>query len=263
MIPTPRLVFLRLLTLAIFPLYLTYSTVVMAESPDQLVVGNFSLATPGGPFPQGWKPLIFEKIKEHTHYDLIKDGQQVVVRAVSRQSSSGLTKEMTIDPKEYPVIEWRWKVENILQKGDVSEKSGDDYPARLYITFKYDSSKVGFFEKAKFETIRLIYGQYPPIGAINYIWESKSPIGTIVPNPYTERVYMFVTQSGSAKLNQWVTEEHNIYEDYKKAFGEEPPNISGVAIMTDTDNTKETAVAYFGDIVFKKSGKEGRVRSEK
>ena len=257
MTPTPRLTFLLLLlTLPLLSLDLPHSSRVMAESPDQLFVGNFSDATPGGPFPQGWKPLIFEKIREHTQYDLVKDGEQVVVKAVSHQSSSGLTKEIAIDPKEYPVIEWQWKIENILQKGDVSEKSGDDYPARLYITFQYDSSKVGFFEKAKFETMRLLYGQYPPIGAINYIWESKSPIGTMVPNPYTERVYMFVTQSGSAKLHQWVTEKHNVYEDYKKAFGKNPPHISGVAIMTDTDNTKETAVAYFGDIVFKKAGKE-------
>jgi hypothetical protein len=246
----------RFLTLAVFLPGLIHFTAVIAESPDQLVVGNFSLATPGGPFPQGWKPLTFEKIKEHTHYGLVKDRQQVVVRAVSHQSSSGMTREIMIDPKEYPVVEWQWKVENILQNGDVTQKSGDDYPARLYITFQYESSRVGFFEKAKFETIRLIYGQYPPIGAINYIWESKSPIGTIVPNPYTERVYMFVTQSGSDKLNQWVTEERNIYEDYKKAFGEDPPHISGVAIMTDTDNTKESAVAYFGDIVFKKGGKK-------
>ncbi|GJL57688.1 MAG: hypothetical protein NPIRA03_05450 [Nitrospirales bacterium] len=235
---------------------LAHLNTVIAESPDHLIVGHFSLATPGGPFPQGWKPLTFDNIPEQTQYDLVKDEQQVVVKAISRQSSSGLTREISIDPKEYPVIVWRWKIENILQNGDVTQKSGDDYPARLYITFQYDSSEVGFFEKAKFETIKLIYGQYPPIGAINYIWESKSPIGTMVPNPYTDRVYMFVTQSGSAKLNQWVTEEHNIYEDYKKAFGEDPPNISGVAIMTDTDNTNESAVAYYGDIVFKKSGKE-------
>jgi hypothetical protein len=77
-------------------------------------------------------------------------------------------------------------------------------------------------------------------------------MGTIVPNPYTDRVKMIVVESGEAKLHQWVNEERNIYEDYKKAFGEEPPMISGVAIMTDTDNTGETAIAYYGDILFKK-----------
>ena len=63
---------------------------------------------------------------------------------------------------------------------------------------------------------------------------------------------MFVVESGSAKLNQWVNEERNVYEDYKKAFKEEPPMISGVAIMTDTDNTAESATTYYGDIIFKR-----------
>jgi hypothetical protein len=99
----------------------------------------------------------------------------------------------------------------------------------------------------------LLYGQYPPIGAINYIWESKVPRGTMIPNPYTDRVIMIVVESGESKLNQWVSEERNIHEDYKKAFGQEPPMISGVAIMTDTDNTGEIATAYYGDILFRKT----------
>jgi hypothetical protein len=241
------------LLFAVFLPELIEIQMVIAEIPDQLIVGNFSGAAPGGPFPSGWKPLTFDDIEQHTEYTLVQEGDQVVVQAVSDQSASGLVKEVTIDLKEYPVIEWQWKVENILQKGDVTQKSGDDYPARLYITFQYDKSKVGFFEKAKFETIKLLYGQYPPMAAINYIWASHASPGTMVPNPYTDRVYMFVTQSGREKLNQWVTETQNVYEDYKRAFGEDPPTISGIAIMTDTDNTQETAVAYFGDIAFKKA----------
>jgi hypothetical protein len=77
-------------------------------------------------------------------------------------------------------------------------------------------------------------------------------VGTAVPNPYTEQVHMIVIESGSAKLNTWITEERNVYEDYKRAFGEEPPMISGIAIMTDTDNTGESAEAYYGDIVLKR-----------
>ena len=105
----------------------------------------------------------------------------MVVKAVAEASASGLTREIKINPKEYPIIQWRWKVTNILKKGDGYRKEG-----------------------------------------------------------------------GSAKVNQWANEEQNIYEDYKKAFGEEPPMISGVAIMTDTDNTGESTTAYYGDIVFKK-----------
>jgi hypothetical protein len=134
----------------------------------------------------------------------------------------------------------------------VKQKDGDDYPARIYITFKYDPGKLSFAEKAKYETVKVLYGQYPPHGAINYIWESKAPQGTIVPNPYTDRVKMIVVESGGGRLNQWVNEKRNLFEDYKKAFGEQSPPLSGVAIMTDTDNTGESATAYYGDILFRK-----------
>lgn len=224
-----------------------------AESPATLHVGAFSRAQAGGPYPDSWKPLTFHKIDEHTEYSLMEDDGIVVVKAVSHGSSSGLTREATIDPKQYPIIEWRWKIENVLQKGDVTTKEGDDYPARLYITFAYDESKVGFFEKAQYELARLLHGQYPPTGAINYIWESRSPVGTMVPNPYTDRVQMIVIESGADKAGQWVAESRNLYEDYRKAFGDDPPAISGVAVMTDTDNTQESAVAYYGDITFKKA----------
>jgi hypothetical protein len=222
------------------------------QSQSSIEAGNFSAEAPENTLPTGWKTLTFKKIDRHTTYTLVKEGNTVVIKALAEASASGLTREIKINSKEYPIVQWRWKVSNILKKGDVHKREGDDYPARLYITFEFDASKLGFFEKVKYETVKLLYGQYPPLGAINYIWESKAPIGTIVPNPYTDRVKMIVVESGESKLHQWVNEERNIYEDYKKAFGEEPPMISGVAIMTDTDNTGETATAYYGDIVFKK-----------
>jgi len=224
-----------------------------AQPRDVIEVGKFSVEQVGNGPPAGWKPLTFKKIERHTVYSLVKDGDTVVVKAVAESSASGIVREIKIDPKEFPVVQWRWKVVNILKKGDVRRKEGDDYPARIYVTFEYDSSRLGFFEKAKYEAVRLLYGQYPPIGAINYIWESKSPRGMMIPNPYTNRVIMIVVESGEMRLNQWVSEERNIHEDYKKAFSQEPPMISGIAIMTDTDNTGESATAYYGDIIFKKT----------
>ncbi len=232
--------------------FLTSPLTIRAQSQAIIEVGKFSATAVGDALPPGWKPLTFKKIERHTTYALVKDNDAVVVKAVAEASASGLTREIKINPKEYPIVKWRWKVSNILKNGDVHQKKGDDYPARIYITFEYDSSKLSFLEKGKYEAIRLFYGQYPPLGAINYIWESKAPIGTMVPNPFTDRVMMFVVETGSSKLNQWVNEERNIFEDYKKAFGQEPPMISGIAIMTDTDNTGESATAYYGDILFKK-----------
>ncbi len=231
-------------------LLLVFPGTLHSQSAQVVEVGKFSAEGPEDTLPAGWKPLTFKRIEKHTAYRLVKDGDTTVVKAVSRASASGLIREMTINPRKYPIIRWRWKAENILVKGDVHRKEGDDYPARIYIAFEYDVSKLSLFERAEYQAVKLLYGQYPPLGAINYIWESRAPVGTIVPNPFTSRVKMIVVESGSGKLNQWVSEERNVYEDYVKAFGEEPPLISGVAIMTDTDNTGESATAYYGDIQF-------------
>ena len=225
--------------------------IVVAEVPALLEVGKFSAAPVGQALPDGWKPLTFKKIPKQTAYELIKDGEAVVVKAVSDASASGLTKAINIDPKEYPIVRWRWKVENVLRHSDVSRKDGDDYPARLYITFAYDPDKVSLGKKLKFKTGQAIFGDIP-IAALNYIWDTKTPIGTIVENAYTDFAQMVVVESGMQKVGRWVSEERNIYEDYKQAFGEEPPLMNGVAIMTDTDNTKEQATAYYGDIQFAK-----------
>ncbi len=222
---------------------------VGAQARPMLDVATFSSNQPGSAVPDGWKPLTFKKIPKLTQYELVKDGDNVVVKATSEASASGLTKEITIDPKAFPLVRWRWKVENLLKNSDVSRKDGDDYPARLYITFEYDPDKVSFSKKLKYKAGRAIFGDIP-IGALNYIWETKTPVGTIVENAYTDFARMIVVESGPQRVGTWVQEERNIYEDYKKAFGEEPPRINGVAIMSDTDNTKERAVAYYGDIQF-------------
>jgi hypothetical protein len=219
------------------------------DSPTVLEIGTFSGSRPGSALPDGWKPLAFKKIPKHTVYELVTDGAAVVVRATSDAAASGLTKEVRIDPSVFSVVHWRWKVDNLLMRSDVMRKSGDDYPARLYITFEYDPEKVSFGRKLKYKAGRALFGDIP-IAALNYIWDTKTPVGTIVDNAYTDFAKMIVVESGSARVGQWVEESRNVYQDYKQAFGEDPPVINGIAIMTDTDNTKEHAIAYYGDIRF-------------
>lgn len=229
-----------------------WSALVWAQGDSMLEVGKFSSSEPGLSLPEGWKPLTFKKIPKLTTYEVVKDGEQVVVKATSDASASGVTKEVKIDPKEFPVVRWHWKVENLLKNSDATRKDGDDYPARLYITFEYDPDKVSFGKRLKYKAGQVLFGDIP-IGAINYVWERKAPVGSIIDNAYTDFVKMVVVESGPQRLGMWVEEERNIYKDYKKAFGEEPPLINGVAIMSDTDNTKERAVAYYGDITFFKA----------
>jgi len=230
---------------------LVLAVVTRAEAGDSIAAGRFSAATPGETFPDGWERLTFSRIARHTRYSLVEEEGDVVVKAVSDRSASGMARAIAISPLQYPFIEWRWKVKQVLQKGDVTQRDGDDYPARIYITFAYDPDRAGYLERLKHEAARIVQGRELPYRAISYIWESHSPVGTMVPNSYTDRVMMFVVESGEEKRQQWVTERRNVFEDYKTAFGEEPAMISGVAIMTDTDNTGEAAMAWYGDIVFR------------
>ena len=222
-----------------------------ASAEDPLPVGLFSAAEAGGELPAGWEPLVFSGIDAHTEYILVEDEGTVVVRAESHASASGLVCEIEIDPASFPIVEWRWRVANVLEKGDLSRRSGDDYPARLYITFGYDPDETSLLERVRYETLRLLYGDYPPVAALSYIWESRAPVGTLAPSPYTGRNRMIVVESGDERAGEWQVERRNLVEDYARAFGGQAPRISGVAIMTDTDDTGESAVAWFGDISFR------------
>ncbi|MFP3984213.1 MAG: DUF3047 domain-containing protein [Desulfurivibrionaceae bacterium] len=225
------------------------------EAGEHLItVGDFSNLQDSKSLPENWEPLHFEDIERHTDYKPVRTENGHVIRAESQNSSSGLIRKVRIDPVKYPIVEWNWKISNVYEKGDARKKAGDDYPARLYITFAYEPDKMGFFQKLKFKTVKIIYGEYPPTSTLNYIWANQVETGSILANPYTDKVKMIAVESGSNKANQWIRERRNILEDYREIYGEDPPEITGVAIMTDSDNTGEEATAWYGDIIFK-SGK--------
>lgn len=223
-----------------------------AAPGDTIAVGNFSAATPGGAFPAGWKPLIFPRIERHTEYLLVQDKERgTVVRARAEASASGLTRAIDVDPQTHPILRWQWRAEKLLARGDVTRKDGDDFPVRIYVTFAHSPERLGFAERAKVAAARLLYGETPPHAALTFVWDARAPAGTAVRNPYSDRVQMVVVESGPTRLGQWLVYERNVFEDYRRAFGEDPPRISGVAIMTDTDNTGESVTGWYGDIEFR------------
>jgi hypothetical protein len=224
------------------------ATVVHGADDPVIAVGRFSAMAPGAPVAGGWEPMTFKKINAHTRYTLVEDAGNTVLRADSHASASGLVKKMSLDPRDYPVLTWSWKVSNTLAKGDVSKKSGDDYAARIYITFAEDPQRLSFIERTKMAAIRLLYGKTPPSAALAYVWGNHAAVGSIHPNPYTDRVQMIIVDSGPAHLNHWRSARRNIVNDFKRAFGTGPPRISGIAVMTDTDNTGESTTAWYGDI---------------
>ena len=215
----------------------------------EVIIGNFSRLAPSGSLPAPWEKMVFPKISRHTTYRLIKDDGQTVVQAVSAASASGLMNAYHGPAERLPWITWRWKISHVLKNGNVADKGGDDYAARIYVAFEYSPKGKSWAQKMRYHAARLIAGNRLPGSAINYIWANKAPVGTIVANPYTDQTKMIVLRSGNASAGCWIAEKRNLVQDYQSAFGQKPPPIMGIAIMTDTDNTGESTTAWYGDIL--------------
>ena len=221
---------------------------------EQIVVGNFSGQPQNGVYPEHWETQVFDGVNKHTVYTHVSNGNINSIQATSRGSCAGLVRKIHIDPSLYSTVSFRWKIQDIIRSADLTCKEGDDAPARVWITFGYDPDHVSWWEMVKFEGIKLLYNDYPPIAALVYVWASHEEQGAIIENPYADRVKIIVLQSGPEKKGQWISEKRDIRADYRAAFGaEDIPMISGVAIMTDTDDTGGQAVAWYGDIIFSNS----------
>ena len=220
------------------------------KTQDIFLVGDFS-TQPSADLPKYWQALEFDAVKKHTKYHYVEDKDGGAIHASSEASSSGLVRKLSLDMEKMPILTWQWKIQSIIKSADLSIKEGDDAPARVYVTFAYDSKKVKWWESVKFEAIKLVYGEYPPINAIIYVWASHLEKGTEQLSPYTDRVQVVALQSGQEKAGQWQTQRRNVYKDYQRLFpGQKIPKISGIAIMTDTDNTQSKAQAWYKNIKF-------------
>jgi hypothetical protein len=191
-----------------------------------------------------WEPLTFPKIKAHSTYTLVREEGKSVLKAESHASASALVHRRSFNVYETPRLRWRWKVEQLSDLGDPKEKAGDDYPIRLYVMFSYDPSRATLGERLTYGAAKAIYGRYPPHSTLNYVWTGRTISERTIQSPYTDKAFMIVLEKGKERVGQWVEESVNILEDYGKAFGRDPPATARLAIMSDTDNTGGSAVAY-------------------
>lgn len=211
-------------------------------------VAPFSQGTPGTTMPTGWTPLTFPRIANHTRYTLVRDGDGVVMRAEAAASASGLTFRLGVPANDARVLRWRWKVDRLPQGADASKQLADDAPARVYVTFQHDPARLAPVERIVYEAARTLYGEAPPHASLMYVWDVAGSASQTFWNPYTKRVRTIVVEGGRGRVGQWLAYERDVVADYRAAFGEDPPPVSGVAIMTDADNTGDQASAWYGDV---------------
>ena len=193
----------------------------VCPAADRILIDDFE----NGMKP-GWTKKVFQG---ETDYSVVETDQGQVLQAQSNAAASGLVYEIEYAPAEYPILAWRWKIEKTIASGDERSKACDDYAARIYVIFPH-----WFFPKTR---------------SLNYIWANHLPQNEILPNAYTGNAMMLAASSGPANAGQWVEVRRNIVADYRRAFGEDPPQVGAIAIMTDTDNTGESATAWYDDIL--------------
>jgi hypothetical protein len=228
------------------------------EAPPRSIAA-FSLARPDGEFPGAWRPWRLSRLKKLTSYRLVDDNGSVVIKAMSAASASGLVHALDIDPRELPVLRWRWKVPQLIAGANNSRRHAEDAPVRMVLSFDGDVASLPLEDRSFFDRIRALTGYDLPYATLMYIWENQAEPGTVIANPHSGRIQMVVAESGSARTGTWKLESQNVYEDYKRAFGVEPGRIKAIAIMTDTDNTGASVEAYYGDIAFMSAGEAQQV----
>tara|TARA_B100002052_G_scaffold291512_1_gene311616 strand:+ start:253 stop:906 length:654 start_codon:yes stop_codon:yes gene_type:complete len=153
------------------------------------------------------------------------------LRAEANNSASGLGKEITINLLETPFLNITWKVEKDLPGINESSKKGHDYAARVFVVKKTGATPLSN-------------------RAMNYVFSSNKNVNTYHPSPFTKKSIDYVLSTTKDNFNEWVTVKVNVREHFKKFHNLNLEEINGIAIMSDTDNSKLNSIAYYQNIYF-------------
>ena len=219
-----------------------------SKIPAQDELPKFSAETARDGMPNGWNFYRIAPYKKNTVYRLENYQGKTVLSANSKTSASGLAVKLRPRQANNLWLQWEWKALSAIPEADNAERYHDDAPLRILVAFDGNKSKLPLKEKMNFEMANLISGQEMPYATLMYIWSGKSPVNTIINNAHTSRIKMIVVDSGWDNLDTWHKHQRDLAADYKRAYGEAPGEVIGIALLTDTDNTKSEARAIYGDI---------------
>jgi len=209
---------------------------------------KFSAQTARNGMPHGWNFYRIAPNKKNTVYRLENYQGRTVLSANSKTSASGLAVKLRPRQANNLWLQWEWKALSPIPEADNAERYHDDAPLRRLVAFDGNKSKLPLKEKLNFEIANLISGQEMPYATLMYIWSGKSPVDTIINNAHTSRIKMIVVDSGWDNLGAWHKHQRDLAADYKRAYGVAPGEVIGIALLTDTDNTKSETRAFYGDI---------------
>ncbi len=196
-------------------------------------------------------------------YELVPNGNGNLLKITAKATNSGLLMNKDVPTAEYPILRWKWKVDNVYEKGDIRKRQTDDSPLRIYVLFDEGPPYESFGERLQYNAMRTFYGKAAPRSALIYFWSSKELSGYYIPDWETSLVWLIQLQKGTEKTGQWIEESVDIARDYRKVFKMEPPAVYRIMICGDADDTQETGISWMEYIeavsraqALRESGKE-------
>jgi hypothetical protein len=221
------------------------------ETGDVVAVAQFSSLAPGAPLPADWLGWGLNSGKRATEYRLVDNGGTTVLEAYADAAATGFYRRVRVDPRRQPLLEWRWRVEDMIAGADLRVGAREDSVARLVVSFHGDPRKLDFEDRTKLRLAKVFAGEPLPYAMLIYVWSNQIPAETALPSPQIDRIRMVVVESGPAHVGQWRSYRRNVLEDYRRAFGEDPGDIVAVGVLTDSDNTQQVTRSYYGDITLR------------
>ena len=199
------------------------------------------------PTGTGWKHHTLPG-KQPTHFAYARQDGRDTLAASAESSASMLRRKLRIAPAELGSVRFSWKVPELIAQADMATRDADDSPVRVILAFEGDRGRFSAKNAMLSELTQVLTGEELPYATLMYVWCNKREPGTLITNPRTDRVRTIVVESGPKKLGQWLDYERNIRADFERAFGEAPGALVGIAIMTDSDNTRSTTRAWYGPV---------------
>lgn len=188
--------------------------------------------------------------KKATQYSVVLMDGRSVIRADAVASASMLRRAMHVPAEELHRLEFSWLVPQLIKGARLSDGLQADAPVRVMLAFDGDRSRLSAKNRILFELAETLTGEAPPYATLMYVWDSHAPLEAVIPGGRTDRIRKIVVDSGASHLKMWRWHERAIADDFRRAFGEEPGPLKGVALMTDTDNTGHKTHAFYGDVRF-------------
>ncbi len=200
--------------------------------------------------PPPWRVIHLDKKVAATRYSVTRTDGVLGIAAEADHSMALLARPVEVDLHRTPILCWRWRIDAPLVKADMTTKAGDDYAARVYVSFALPPDEIGWVLRSKLALARSIWGDAVPDAAINYVWDNRHPVGTRKPNAYTDRTRMIVAESGAGNAGKWMAARHDVGQDVIAEFNSPLARLIQLSVASDTDNTGESARAGFAEFHF-------------